>query len=357
VSHSVQQLELHGFRLIGGQWLRAAGPEHDIVISSRIRLARNLSGLRFPARMDAKDRAHVIDLVGAAFRGNGVRFDLDSASSIDRAFLVERRLISKELAGGEGARAVFFGHSEAVSIMVNEEDHLRIQCIRSGFDLDRAWRAISRVDRALQTQIPMAFHDTLGFLTSCPTNVGTGMRVSVMLHLPALTMKDHIGRVQRAVDSMNLAMRGLYGEGTQPAGDFYQISNQATLGRSETELVATLRQLVPPILRWERGTRDAMLAEERPAVEDRIARAVATLRAAKQITVEETLSHLSMLRLGISTGLIPQEELTIAQLNELFMLAQPAHLQKRERRSLTPEERDLVRADLIRSRLAKVHLN
>ncbi|MCA8940246.1 MAG: ATP--guanido phosphotransferase, partial [Planctomycetes bacterium] len=234
---------------------------------------------------------------------------------------------------------------------INEEDHLRLQCVKAGFDLDRVWRAVSAIDMALERQVKMTFSERLGYLTACPTNVGTGMRVSVMLHLPALTLKQDIKRMHRAADHMNLAMRGLYGEGTQAYGDFWQISNQVTLGYSEQDLLGRLKQIVPLVLQYERKTRQLLLEKERSLLDDKIERALANLRVARQINVEETMSHLSMLRLGISLGVVGPEVMPIDRLNELFIICQPAHLQKREGKSLTPEERDVLRASIIRERL------
>ncbi len=347
----VRTLEISTFPHLTGQWLRNTGPDCDVVISSRIRLARNLRDSFYPARLSSEERQAVVEQVAEAVRGNSIRADLTDFSRLDRAFLVERRLISKELAGQDGASAVIFGRSESISIMVNEEDHLRVQCLRSGFDLERIWRALSRMDQALEQELPFQFHDRFGYLTACPSNTGTGMRVSVMLHLPALVMRDEIGRVHRAADAMNLTLRGLYGEGTQPAGDFFQVSNQATLGRSEDELVEIIRQQVPHIVKYERGLREALLQNERSLVEDRVERALANLKAARQITVEETLRHMSMVRLGISLGLVPESQLNVAELNELLILSQPAHLQKQQGRSLTGDERDVFRAEMLRSRL------
>jgi len=345
-------IELKDFHRATGEWLSGRGPQNGIVISTRIRLARNLSGFPFPPKMDDAQRKEVVEMAALALRGHAVRLDMEESQPIDRSFLVERHLISKELANGDGARAVLFGRGERISIMVNEEDHLRIQCITSGFDLDRTWRALARIDRALSQQLPFAFNQRLGFLTSCPTNVGTGMRVSLMMHLPALTMKEHITKVLRAAENMAMALRGLYGEGTQAFGDFYQVSNQATLGRSEEEIIENIKKLIPVILKYEQSMRDAMLDKERVAIEDRVQRSLATLRAAKAMNVEEMMQHMSMVRMGLTMGLLTEKDITLAQLNELFLLCQPAHLQKHEHRSLTPEERDTLRADIIRRKLA-----
>lgn len=351
------ELQLNDFLRPDGSWLRGVGPESDIVISSRIRLARNVSGLPFQLRMSDDQRRELVQQVSEAIPGHAIRVDLNDASPIDRSLLVERHLISKELANGDGPRSAFFGPHEVVSIMANEEDHLRIQCIHSGFDLRRLWRALVKLDVSLSRQMPFVFNQRLGYLTACPTNTGTAMRVSVMLHLPALTMKDHIDKVKRSVDMMNLTIRGLYGEGTRASGDFYQISNQATLGRSEEEIIRTIETLIPIVLRYERGMRKALLADERSLVDDRVERALATLRAARRLDVDEMMQHLSMVRFALLEGLIPAESMTIDELNRLFILCQPAHLQKQAGRSLSADERDELRAEMLRTRFSADSVN
>src|SRR5580700_418540 len=201
-----------------GEWLRGSGPESDIVVSSRIRLARNLAAFPFSNRATSHQKAE-----------------------IDRQFLVERQLISRELATSDGPRGVAITPAENVSLMVNEEDHLRLQVMRSGLALDEAWQDIDRIDDMLEQRVSYAFHDDFGYLTACPTNVGTGMRSSVMVHLPALVMTKEIDKVFRALQKINLAVRGLYGEGSRASGDFYQISNQVTLGKSETQILNEIR--------------------------------------------------------------------------------------------------------------------
>ncbi len=353
----LSEFEFEDFPRFCGEWLRGIGPKADVVVSSRIRLARNISGFPFPAKMNEQERQEIVEIISEAIRGAAIKIDLEESSPIDRALLVERHLISKELAASEGPRCVIFGRHEMISIMVNEEDHLRLQCMKAGFDLDHSWRALSRIDRYLESQIPYAFHKHFGFLTSCPTNVGTAIRVSVMLHLPALTLKRHIKRVHKAVEHMNLTLRGLYGEGTQAFGDFYQVSNQATLGRSEEELVQALKHLVPKILEYEYGMREALLKEGRAFLEERIQSALTTLRSTQKINIEKTMEHLSMVRLGLHLDMISEPHFSMPRLNELFLTCQPAHLQKREGRSLTAEERDILRAGLVRKAFTVLPLN
>ena len=338
-----------------GEWLKGEGPDSDIVVSTRVRFARNLQGFPFTNRASVQQREEVLKLAEEAFRNahmtrSVVAQDLGTLPDIQRDVLIERHLISRELANSEGPRAVLFSRSEMLSVMVNEEDHLRLQWIKSGFDVDRAFQALLKVDTALEQVLRYAFSERYGYLTACPTNVGTGMRISVMVHLPALTMKEHVEKVFRAAQKMNHAIRGLYGEGTRAFGDFYQISNQATLGRTEEEIVESVKAIVPKVLEYERRMRGALYTEERPFVEDKVQRSLALLRSARKLNVQEMMSHLSMVRLGIDLGLIP--DLTLKAVNQLFILGQPSHLQRDEGKPLTPNERDVKRADLVRSRLA-----
>src|SRR5450755_4650182 len=236
-----------------GEWLRASGPEADIVISSRIRLARNLSSFPFTNRANTHQKAEIEQYLKARlekleFDPRLVYLNLANLTPLDRQLLVERQLISRELANSEGPRGVAVAPNEIISVMVNEEDHIRLQVIRSGFSLDEAWQDADRLDDKLEEKVPYAFNEELGYLTACPTNVGTGLRASVMLHLPALVLTKQIEKVFRALQKISLAVRGLYGEGSQAMGDFYQISNQITLGRTESELVQQVGDVVPVLI-------------------------------------------------------------------------------------------------------------
>lgn len=339
----------------GGEWLRGDGPEGDIVFSSRVRLARNLADRRFTTRASEPERREIADLVRetvmqSRFAERVFYVDLEKEDPVQGEFLVERHLISRELARAEGPRGVAFGSREAISIMVNEEDHLRIQVLQSGNQLEEAWKGANAVDGLLESGLTYAFHPRLGYLTACPTNVGTGMRASVMLHLPALAYSRHIQKVFQAVHKMSLAVRGLYGEGTEPMGDLYQISNQVTMGISEAAIVDNVCRVIPRIIHYERQVREELLTRERRALEDRIWRALGILRHARLITTQETLEHLSAVRLGVNLRVV--EGIDLRLVNDLFILAQRAHLQKLEGRPLEPGERDEVRAALLRKRLA-----
>jgi protein arginine kinase len=345
-----------------GEWLRGTGPECDIVVSSRIRLARNLSSFPFTSRASAHQKAEIDHLL----REKVAKLDaeprleyvhLPNLPPLDRQLLVERQLISRELANTEGPRGVAVSSTETVSIMINEEDHLRLQVIRSGFALDECWQDIDRLDDALEQRIHYAFSEEFGYLTACPTNVGTGMRSSVMLHLPALVLTKQIEKVFRALQKIHLAVRGLYGEGSRASGDFYQISNQVTLGKSETTILTEIREVIPQIIAYERQARSTLTRESRQALHDRVSRAFGTLCSATMITSEETMDLLSSVRLGINLGLL--EDITVPTVNELFIHTQSAHLQKLMGAALDTEERNSARARYLRTRLRESgsHLN
>jgi len=340
-----------------GAWLGDTGPESDTVISSRVRLARNLKGHPFLPKAGPDERRAVARAIREAVLKAGwedaAYVDMEEISSTERMLLVERRLISKELAGGEGERGVAYGVSETHSLMINEEDHFRIQVLKAGLALEEAYGEAVDLDRRLETQLDFAFSSQFGYLTVCPTNVGTGLRASIMLHLPALVFMKQIEKVFQAVSKINLAVRGLYGEGTQASGDFYQISNQVTLGRTEEELIRDLLRVVPRIASYERRSRDLWLKEDRILLEDRVFRALGMLQQARRIASEETLDHLSAVRMGIHLGIV--QNVDIARLNEMFLLSLPAHLQQKEGAELPPLERDIVRARFIRERLGKYH--
>lgn len=338
-----------------GEWLRGTGPESDIVISSRIRLARNLADYPFVNRADDATRLEIVETLREPLTDLPVPsrmhyLRVDELEPLDRRLLVERQLISHEHAEMPGPRAVAISEHENVSLMVNEEDHLRIQVIHSGMALDECWEEINRIDDSIEEHVTYAFSDELGYLTACPTNVGTGIRCSVMMHLPALSMTKEIQKVVNALHKINLAVRGLYGEGSQAMGDFYQISNQVTLGRSERSILNTLKDVVPSIIKYERRVRDALVKDSRDDLHDQIARAYGTLRSAQKISSEETMHLLSSVRMGVNLGLI--DDLEIQTINELFIYTQPAHLQVLKRQTLSNAERNVARAAFLRFRLS-----
>ena len=338
-----------------GEWLRGRGPDSDIVISSRIRLARNLARYPFLTKANRATRQAIADELSGHLGAIDVDgpleyFDVDSLDEVDRMYLVESQLISREHADASGARGVAIGEEQNVAVMVNEEDHLRMQVLRSGFDLESAWDYANRLDDAIESRVAYAFSGSIGYLTACPTNVGTGIRVSVMLHLPALVMTKEIQKVYQAMQKISLAVRGLYGEGSQAMGDFYQVSNQITLGVDEEGILQLLRKIVLKTLEWERTARRKLISEHRESLHDQISRAYGTLQNAQKISTEETLQHLSSVRLGVNVGLL--DEIEIPTVNELFVHTQPAHLQKQINETLDKDQRDAARASYIRRKLA-----
>ncbi len=341
-----------------GEWLRGSGPESDIVISSRIRLARNLADFPFIRRCTDYDRtaieAKLHDTVLTLSELSELTYiDVADLENVDRQFLVERQLISREHAESLGARAVAIDAQEKFSLMINEEDHLRIQVMHSGLSLDEAWEQINRIDDMMESHVTYAFHESKGYLTACPTNVGTGMRVSVMLHLPALVITRQLDKVFRGLQKISLAVRGLYGEGSQAMGDFYQISNQITLGRSETDLIKQVGEVVPVLIDYERRAREFLVRENKDDLHDDVSRAYGTLCAAKKISSEETMHYLSKVRMGVNLGLI--EDLEIPTINKLFIHTQPAHLQKIRGAALDSAGRNIERALYLQRHLRRNH--
>jgi protein arginine kinase len=347
-------MQLDGLVETTGEWLRGTGPESDIVISTRIRLARNLAAFPFTNRATHNQKAEIESLL----REKVTRLDLAHPlryisvahlSPLDRQFLVERQLISRELSNSEGPRGVAFEQRESISLMINEEDQIRLQVMRSGLSLDGAWEEIDKVDDLIEARVSYAWHEQFGYLTACPTNVGTGMRASVMVHLPALGLTRQIEKVFRSLQKINLVVRGLYGEGSRASGDFFQISNQITLGKSEQLALQELGGVIQQILYYERQARSALLREKRQELHDRVSRALGTLQHATMMTSDETMELLSSVRLGINLGLL--EDVTMHTVNELFIHTQPAHLQKLVGGSLDGEERNAARARYLRTRL------
>lgn len=355
----------------GAGWLSGAGAEADVVVSSRVRLARNFEGFPFLSRASLAQRQALLDLarqriMSARPADKLLWVHIHRATALDRTLMVERHLISRDHAKGHEPRGVAISlPDEQLSIMVNEEDHLRIQVIRPGLALENAFAQIDKVDDQLarhggadesagdaaaapgQEGPGFAYDDRFGYLTACPTNVGTGIRVSVMLHLPAIRLMGELEKVKRAARDMSLAVRGYYGEGSDNVGDFYQVSNQTTLGKSERVILHELsREILPKVLLYERASRQQLLSKRRRWLEDQVLRALGTLRYARLLTAEESLTLLSYVRLGILTELIP--DVRISDVNQLLLLTQPAHLQRVAGRVMDQNERREARADLVR---------
>ena len=336
------------------EWLKGTGPNSDIVISSRIRLARNLNKFPFPHWANKAQLDEVVNKASQAMAKVGLLkkstlFELANLDSIDKQFLIERHLISIEHAQKTEHKAVLVSEEEIISVMINEEDHLRIQLIQSGFNLFEAWNSINAVDDTLAKLLDYAYLADFGYLTACPTNTGTGMRGSVMLHLPVLVMSRQIERVLAAIAKLSFTTRGLYGEGTQASGNFFQISNQVSLGHSEDEIIENINGLIRQIIEQETQAREIMLSKNRAVLEDRVNRSLGILKSARIITSTETIELLSMIRLGSDLGMI--KDIDRRTINELFIITQPAHLQKLENKKLSSQERDLKRAELIRKKI------
>jgi len=347
-------VKLEDLALTAGEWLRGSGPHSDIVMSSRIRLARNLADYPFVSRATPADKLAIEktlreSILSIPWQSDFLYLEMEKLKPLDRQFLVERHLISRELAENQGPRAVAVSAHEQISLMVNEEDHLRMQVIRSGFDLQSVWEEIDRLDDQVEEKATFAFSGKLGYLTACPTNVGTGLRVSVMLHLPALALTNELEKVFRSLQKINLAVRGFFGEGSQAMGDFYQISNQITLGKAEAELIQEVGDVVPVIIEYERQARDKLKREHLDKLHTRVSRAYATLQKTQTITSEETMQLLSNVRMGVNLGLI--QDLEIPHVNELFLQTQPAHLQKLRGVEMDAADRNIERARYLRTHL------
>jgi protein arginine kinase len=335
-------------------WMTGGQAEHGAVLTSRIRLARNLHRHPFPGWAKRDQRAAALDLMRPAVESlpamkGAFSHELGDLSSVQKQVLVERHLISREHAArGDGSAAVI-ERRQTFSLMLNEEDHLRMQAIRPGLQLTAAFSALSELDTQLEESLEFAFDPTLGYLTTCPTNLGTGLRASAMLHLPGLVLSDQIGQVLQAVNKIGLAVRGLYGEGTESLGNLYQISNQSTLGESEETIIRRLERVISQVANHEQNAREKLLEDDPEMVADKIGRAYGVLRHSHIIDSKEALNHLSLLRLGGTLGFFPAE--TVMLCDTLLMDIQPAHLQLHSGRKLSPEERDSIRAEIVRSRL------
>jgi len=337
-----------------GEWLRGTGPNASIVMSSRIRLARNLDAAVFPNKAAKKDLEAVYASVERAIgrvnllKGSSL-FRMGDLDQVDRQMLVERHLMSHEHASNPEGKGLLVSPEEVVSIMINEEDHLRIQVLRSGLNLSEAWKSINAIDDALSKELNYSFLPSWGYLTACPTNTGTAMRGSVMMHLPALVMTKQINKVLAAISKLSFASRGFYGEGTQASGNFYQISNQVALGHSEEDIIQNINGLIRQVIEQEEQARQALLVQNRPMLEDKICRSWGLLKTAHIISSQEAIELFSMVRLGVDMGIL--KGVAPNAINELFITIQPAHLQKIEGKKLNAFERDTKRATVIRQKL------
>jgi len=337
-------------------WINSEGPDSDIVISSRVRLARNLKDVPFPHLLEESGAGKIIKDVYDAFGANAVishdagLYILKDLPEAERKLMVEMHLISPDLASSKNG-AVIINRDETISIMINEEDHLRIQTVLPGLDPEKAYDLAGKVDDILEERLDFAFDEKIGYLTACPTNVGTGIRVSVMMHLPVLTMMNQIGQIFSTITQLGLVVRGLYGEGTQAGGNLYQISNQITLGKSEEDIIQNLIGVARQIIASERKVRQNLSGEPRLRMEDRILRSYGLLTNARLITSQEALVYISDVRLGVDMGII--KNIKPADVNQLFIMTGPAYIQEVSGKTLSPLERDLSRSDFIRQKMMK----
>lgn len=313
-----------------GPWLGEEGPDSDIVVSSRVRLARNLAGVPFVNRASDADRNEVVGMVRrtplfASDGGSLLWMEMEDLTLRDRQLLAERHLISKQFADADAPRGVAVSKDESLSVMVNEEDHLRVQTLWTGSALEEAHKRVAAINEELESYLDFAFSPRWGFLTACPTNVGCGVRFSVMLHLPALRITDELERVRRAAKDLQLAVRGFHGEGTESTGDFFQVSNQITLGVSEEDLLdAFANEVVPRLVDYERSARNLLLEKRRETLEDRVHRAMGVLQSARLLDANEAINLLSRIRVGIALGLLDSPP--VRDVHRLLLHVQPAHL-------------------------------
>ncbi|TBL69158.1 protein arginine kinase [Paenibacillus thalictri] len=350
--------ETHFFENALSDWMKDDGPDSEIVVSSRIRIARNLNPSPFPMLATNQQSKEVLDQVSDVIQSEEFKaidhftmLTLNDLNELQKQVLVEKHLISPALANESRNGAVILSDNESVSIMVNEEDHLRIQCLMNGFQIREAWDLASQIDDQFEAKLDYSFDESRGYLTSCPTNVGTGIRASVMIHLPALVLTQQINRILSAITQVGLAVRGLYGEGSEALGNLFQISNQITLGQSEDEIIDNLYGVVRQIIEHERAARHKLYHEWKAKIVDRVSRSFGILSYAAIIDSKEAAQRLSDVRLGADLGII--QNVTPAAINELMVMTQPAFLQQYAGEKLTPEERDIRRAELIRHKFSQ----
>jgi protein arginine kinase len=349
--------DLHEFLVSPAETARRHGPHDRIVMSSRVRLARNLKDAAFPGWAKKPERVKILETIRPAVESLPEMKDafseaMDNLGALDKQILVERHLISREHAAKSSGSGLVLNREETFCVMINEEDHLRMQALRPGLQLKQAWNAIDHLDSELEKKLDYAFDGDLGYLTACPTNLGTGIRVSAMLHLPGLVLGEQINPIIQSVNKLGLAVRGLYGEGTEALGNVFQVSNQMTLGENEPAIVERLEKVLSQIIEHEENARQTLLEKKTKVVFNHIGRAYGILANAHSISSKETMNLLSLMRLGVDMGLFPGAERSLV--DELFLVTQPAHLQKKLSDKLSAEERDLIRADMVRERLKNV---
>ncbi len=341
-------------------WLEPRGEEHEIVLSTRVRLARNLQGFPFAVRAGEEDRRAVLDRVRETLSAGDVLaepevWEMRDLEAGTRRLLLERHLVSRDLIGADRAgapagAALAMSSGRPVGMMVNEEDHLRLQSLRNGLALEEGWEEVDALDDRLGEHLPFAFHHDFGYLTSCPTNVGTGLRASVLVHLPGLVLTKEIQKVLQGISQVGLTFRGLYGEGSEVVGNFFQVSNQTTLGKTEEDLVDHLGKIAGQVIQYERQARSVLLREASSVLEDKVGRAYGILRHARRLPFDEMMNLLSAVRLGLTLKLLRTPR--VETLNRIMIFAQTAHLEQAAERSLDEDDADLYRATRVREALA-----
>ena len=351
-------MNLHEFLISPAETAQRHGPHDRIVMSSRVRLARNVRDAAFPGWAKKPERVKILEMIRPAVESlpemkGAFSEAMDNLGALDKQILVERHLISREHAAKSSGSGLVLNREESFCVMINEEDHLRMQALRPGLQLRQAWGAIDHLDSELEKKLDYAFDNELGYLTACPTNLGTGIRVSAMIHLPGLVLGEQINPIIQSVNKLGLAVRGLYGEGTEALGNVFQVSNQMTLGETETTIVERLEKVLAQIIEHEENARQTLLEKKPKVVFNHIGRAYGVLANAHSISSKETMNLLSLMRLGVDMGLFPGAERSLV--DELFILTQPAHLQKQFSDKLSAEERDLLRADMMRERLKNMN--
>jgi protein arginine kinase len=350
-------MDIHEFLVPPAETARRKGPFDRIVMSSRVRLARNIKAASFPGWAKKPERVKVLEMLRPIIERlpemkRSFSETMDNLSTLDKQILVERHLISREHAAKSAGSGLVLNQDETLCFMINEEDHLRMQALRPGLQLREAWTAIDQADSMLEKKLDYAFSPEFGYLTACPTNIGTGIRVSAMLHLPGLVLAEQITPIIQSVNKLGLAVRGLYGEGTEALGNVFQVSNQMTLGETENAIVERLEKVLAQIIEHEENARATLLETKPKVVFNHIGRAYGILANAHSISSKETMNLLSLMRLGMDIALFPGVDRSLV--DELFILTQPAHLQKQHSEKLSAEERDLLRADMVRNRLKSV---
>jgi protein arginine kinase len=337
-------------------WMRGEGPQAEIILSTRIRLARNLEKYPFKEKSTPDDQERAREEIEGAIRPGDAGFArvrsirLGTLSERDLSLLLERHLISRELVSARGSASLIIGDEARLSLLINEEDHLRVQSMLAGFQVEEAWRIAEQTDSLLRRRLRFAFHHEFGFLTSCPTNTGTGLRASVLIHLPALVLTREITKVLQGIAQIGLTFRGLYGEGSDVIGNYFQVSNQTTLGKTEQELVQHLAKITQQVVEYEENARQILARDALDEIEDKVWRAYGILSCARAVSFEEMMNLLSAVRLGVSMKLLPP--VSVFDLNRLLLYTQSAHLEKRAGRTLTGREAEVERATLIREILS-----